>query len=392
MIKRFFKKSKNIETLEDKEVKEFLVKEKIMGKVDTGRVMDFYNMLSSLAVGEEVEQEETIDYDYFKADNIEKRQVIDRVRDMEKQWARSLVKKMMKGDRLLKTAAVLSYEFEKSMYGGIAKEPPKDINQTLENLFRYSEEKEIEDKPEFFGEMLGLDCRFMNYIALLSNKKAFAKSGDKLERDTQGIVSKYTLMESFDEISNMDMVQTIMPDFNRKLAAKDVQVKARFRKIKKAQNLVIIIDDSGSMSNSEKMAMLKAILMLKLANADDNHNIYISMFETRTKGFIKVNNKMKFDDIDFIRLGGGGTDVNGSIMETIDMIKKRSLKRWRGGNLPLSDDHFEIMVINDGQDEVDGRYHPQIKTHALCLCQSNKDLKNLCHRSGGTYHHLTPIT
>ena len=59
------------------------------------------------------------------------------------------------------------------------------------------------------------------------------------------------------------------------------------------------------------------------------------------------------------------------------------------GDLELSDDHFEIMVINDGDDYVDPSYHPDIKLHAICLLTHNPNLKNICHRSGGTYNFLT---
>jgi len=89
-------------------------------------------------------------------------------------------------------------------------------------------------------------------------------------------------------------------------------------------------------------------------------------------------------------LSKGGTDVNGCLKKTIEMIKSRTLKNISGGqDHKLSDDHFEILIINDGQDSVDPTFHPTIKTHAVCLMESNDNLKNVCHRSSGTYHYLT---
>lgn len=386
MHDRFFEKSKNIDAISEQEVYEFLRKEKIKAHPD--RVIDFYNSLSALkAEGsfEEIDNDK-VNYDQFGCKTEEDIKKISNIKSMEKDYMdRVNPETLDTGDRLLKAACALAYEFEKSLYGGDA---PPDPNQYLRNLFSYSESKEIEDKPATFGEILELDISFLKYIALLSSKKAFRKTGGTLVRTESGRKTKMVVMDSLSEVFKMDLTQAIMPDFNKKLATNELMVRARFEYKEKAQNLIILVDDSSSMARAEKKAMLKAALTLKLNDLSDVHTIYIGTFEEAIYGFQKIEKGTVFSDLRKITLSHGGTDVNGCVKETIEQIKKRKLQGYGGTDLPLSEDSFEILVINDGQDAVDKTYHPSIKLHALCLQQSNPDLKNICHRSGGTYFHL----
>lgn len=384
---RFFQKSKYIEEATEKEVDDFLRNEGLVGRVQTERVQDFYNMLSRVATGEKVELHKDVNYNRWNCKNEEDVSKIDDLRDMEKDYLSHVNKDVLSTSRLLKAATALAHQFEKMMAG----EPSvggNDINEYLRNLFDY-QELLPDEEPATFGELVNMDFLFLRYMALLSKKKAFERKTGKLERSHQGNIHKYTPMESFDEIFHMDMTSIVLPNFRTKLAQKDVYVRSRFEKVERGQNVIIIIDDSGSMSDEEKRAMLKAALTLKIRDASEAHNIYIGTFETRLFGFTKVEKGTKFEQLrSFIFLNKGGTDVNGCIKETIRQIKERKLMKRSGGYYDLSDDSFEVMVINDGQDHVDPTFHPAIKTHALCLKQSNPNLKNVCHRSGGTYFYI----
>lgn len=387
MSKRFFEKSKYIDDISEKEVDDFLRDEKLVGKVQTERVQDFYNMLSRVATGEKVELNKEVNYDRWHCKTEEDVRQIDNVRDMEQDYLNHVNKDVLTNSRLLRAATALAHEFEKMMAGNPS--VPKDkINDYLRNLFDYQENM-AEEEPVTFGELIQMDFRFLQYIALLSKKKAFFKKTGRLIRSHEGNIHKYTPMESFDEIFHMDMTSMVLPNFTTKLAQKDIYVRSRFEKVERGQNIIIIVDDSGSMNADDKRAMLKAALTLKIRDASEAHNIYIGTFETKLFGFRKIEKGTKFEELrSFIFLNKGGTDVNGCIKDTIRQIKERKLMMRGGGFYDLDDDSFEVLVINDGEDHVDRTYHPAIKTHALCLRQSNVDLKNICHRSGGTYFHI----
>lgn len=388
MINRFFKESDNIEALTDKQLDDFLREEKVVGKIERTRVQDFYNNLSRAATGEEIAFTNHTDYDYFGAKTDEDYAKIDQMKNMEHSFLNSIDKDILTQQRLLKASLFLAKEFEEMFNNGNKSRPPsEDINEKLKNLFDFDDDTQLEHIP--FGELMEMDFLFLRYIALLSKKKAFLKRQGKLVKAPGGKIHKYTPMDDFQEIYNMDLIQMVLPNFKLKLAQKDIYVRSKFDKVERGQNLMIIVDDSGSMNEDDKRAMVQAALTLKFRDASENNTIYISMFETEIKGFVKIVKGMTFKDIEnMIRLGGGGTDVNGCIKSVINQIGARKLKKKGGGTLELSDDTFEILVLNDGQDHVDETFHPAIKTHALCLKQTNPRLRNICHRSGGTYFYM----
>lgn len=384
---RFFEKSKQIDSLDESDIQDFLVKEKLADKVDSGRVQDFYNRLSDIALGNTPDDSKPVDYDYFNCKTQEDIEKINSLKKSEIGFLDSINPELLRGSRLLKAAAALGHRYEKMMNGEFDS-CEDDHNEYLRRLFKYEEDPELDDKPATFGELLEQDIDYLKYIALLNDKKAFAKSTGRLHRDPTGRIIKLVQMESFGEIYNMDLLQVAMPNFRKKLATKDIYVRNRFDRREKGQNLIVLVDDSGSMSHSIKKAMLKAAICLKIRDISEAHNLYIGTFEKHVFGFKKIERDTKFEDLTFIRLGGGTTDVNGCIKDTISQIKTRKLKSFGGDPLSLTEDHFEILVVNDGQDSVDKTYHPNIKLHALCLMESNNNLKNICHRSGGTYYHL----
>ena len=386
MSKRFFEKSKYIKELTEKETIDFLKKEKIISKVSPDRFHDFYNALSNVVLDEDIELSKDTDYDFFNCKTSDDLAKIDGLRHEEMNFLKGIDKKFLTDDKIMKAAAALSFKFEKEHYGGRDDVQEMDTNEYLTNLFRYSEDEE-DDKPDTFGEMLDINIDFMKYLALLSNKKAFMKTAGKLVRDNGGKIVKYKPMDTFSDIYSMDLVESVLPGYQRKLISDDIYVRKRFVKQDRSQNLIILIDNSGSMRS--KKEMVKAAITLKLRDFNSAHNIYIGTFITEAFGFKKIEKETKFDDLTFITLGGGSTDVDGVVLDTIRSIKERKLKKFpvEGGHYDLSDDHFEILVINDGEDHV-SNFHPTIKIHALCLKQGNNELKSICHRSGGTYHHL----
>ena len=377
-MNRFFKASDNIVDLSKDEITAFLQKEKILNRVNKERVHDFFRALST----SDIHLEESIDYGLFNCKTEEDKQKIDVVRDREVEFLSKINPDLISGNRLLKAATALAYKFEKDFDS----EEGSDVNAYLRNLFNYHEDKEgVPEKS--FGELMEADLDYLRYLSLLSKKKAFQGTKSKLVRSEEGKKFKYAPLESISDVMSCDKVDMVLPGFSRKLIEKDLYVRTKFRNEESSQNLIILVDNSGSMRQYNKRSMLKAAIDLKIKYLSEANNIYITTFVGNTNYFHKLKEGETMDDLKFITLNGGGTDVNGSVKETIKAIKERKLK-GHGETHELSEAHFEILVINDGEDEVDKSFHPDIKLHVLCLKKNNIDLKNICHRSGGTYIHL----
>lgn len=388
-MNRFFKKSDRIDSLSDYEIEDFLRKENILNKVKPERVKDFYNAFSTMSSSNAIEEEEVIDYSHYGCKNRSDKSKIDQMKTEEMEYIKAVNKESYGGNqRLLKLATTVAHQFEVDQKNGDDLDP-SSLRDRLFNLFQYEDEHgENDDGVKNFGDMLELDVNFMKYLALLSKKKAFEVLQGQYEDNPSGNIIKYKIMDSMEQVLNMDLIQIVMPDFKVKMAIEDIYVRKRFIKTDKAQNLVIMIDDSGSMSNNTKKQMLQAAVTIKLRDFNEVHNVYIGTFITENYGFHKVKEGDLFSDLTFIELNKGTTDINGCVKDVIKQIKGRKLKDFNGGFHTLDDSHFEILIINDGDDHVDPSFHPDIKLHAVCLCQHNTNLKNICHRSGGTYNHL----
>lgn len=162
------------------------------------------------------------------------------------------------------------------------------------------------------------------------------------------------------------------------------------KKFNTSGELEYLVENSGSMRSGQKPQMLKAALLLKIKSASQANRIYISPFITSPQGFREIQKDQNFDHLrhNFITLNGGSTDIQNVLEETIGFIKQKRLPKFGGGTIELDSSHFEILVINDGEDKVDSTFRPIIKTHVVCLKQDNEQLSKVCYSSGGTYFYL----
>jgi len=391
-MKRFINKHKNIDEIEDEDIEDILSKNNLAGKINKERYRDFYNALSSIYLDGDYEKNKDIDYDYFGCKSKKDINVIDELKRKEYSFLNKISKENI-SEKLISTSALaLSYKFEKSIYGGVEKDPG-DPNSTLKNIMSFYEDEDLMnlfDNPKV-DDFLSLDQDMLKYIALLSNKKAFIKKSKIKEEDPAGNDIKYRPITDYSELTSASLVDLTMPNALRKILNKDVYVKKRFSSVQKSQNLMILLDNSGSMDEGIKKSMCKAIIKLKLRDINEN-NIYFSTFEKHVHGFMKMTKDDDFESLwnrKIVRFNMGGTEVSDVIKETIKMIKSRSLNTSVDTvKIPLSDEHFEILVINDGEDKIDESYHPDIKIHALTLVKKNEGLNRLSLRSGGTYFWL----
>jgi hypothetical protein len=378
MKKRFIENNKNLKVSNP-----FRILKDLNVDVDQSRYVDFMNYAANKLSGADNQYvpDSQLNYSFFGADTDSKKSKVNELRDMEIDFLKSV--DFLQYDRkdLKSLAAFLAAEFENSFKEG---NKPQHDAEKLKN-FMSSKKEGGDTQVDIKDFILSKDIKYLETLALLSKKKAFSKKIGKLEENPSGNIIRYKPMTSISDVANIDLLSHVEPTFIKKLACEEYYKKTRFNKSDKSQNLIILVDDSGSMSDHPKPSKLQAAINLKLRNTSSNSNIYVGTFETNVYGFEKVTNSNVFSDLKKIILNKSGTDVCGCIKDTLKMVRKRKLLKYDGSFYDLSDNSFEILLINDGDDHIDTQYHPGIKIHIISLDNDNNDLRNLALKSSGTY-------
>lgn len=216
---------------------------------------------------------------------------------------------------------------------------------------------------------------FLENLAMLNSKKFLQAS-----KVTKKIFNRR--MSEYSQVSNLSNFSTVgMPTYKYKLATK--QLNVRVRKQANVQSLFLLIDDSGSMDSHEKREMLKALLVNRLQAVHDGKAVlYIATFiGDMSNEIITIDSKakaIKFANW-FPRLSGGNTNVEQAVKSACKVINSGKIN-----GQPIKGENPEIVVINDGEDDVDN-FTPSIKTHGIILGQDNNMMKRMIEKSGGEY-------
>jgi hypothetical protein len=193
------------------------------------------------------------------------------------------------------------------------------------------------------------------------------------------------IMRDYAQFSNIELYQKILPNFKAKLLTKSLSVNVPVDRKEQTQKIIILLDFSGSMAETEKQIWVNAILIDRLR--------YVMRGEAEVffSYFVSDPEKLKFfhlkDKQDVTRFWSWfSNDPNGGMTNIGDMVEKVSkcieAKHLHNLKIDLSQEKPEILIINDGQDHV--RQDEFIyKTNAVALMQQNEKLKNLCIASGG---------
>lgn len=197
-------------------------------------------------------------------------------------------------------------------------------------------------------------------------------------------------MTSIEQIVHMDLYQILFPDFNYKLATQTLHVNLPIKKEEKKQKIIMLIDDSGSMSDPRKVEWVMALLTDRLKECRKGEaELFVSKFEDSYKQsrfhFFHIHDETSFQDfVTRFRYSpsGGDTNVGMHIDYLNDQINNH--KRLHNLEIDLSEDKVEILVVNDGQDSIKTSNF-SYKTNALCLYQTNEELKKLCLTNKGKY-------
>lgn len=149
-----------------------------------------------------------------------------------------------------------------------------------------------------------------------------------------------------------------------------------------AQNttLVLIIDDSSSMSNGAfKKKWVKSIIMHRCIEAKKlNARLFLGCFQGTVSCLQEVKSLEEgmdyFNNVYSAR--GGITDVERSLIDTQRKIKPL-LKPY---------EKMEVMIINDGQDTVHSeKWNFDFPVHAIMLGLENEQLKKGVDKTNGLY-------
>lgn len=159
---------------------------------------------------------------------------------------------------------------------------------------------------------------------------------------------------------------------------------------------LVLIDDSGSMNNTQKISWVMALLSVIAEDIIKSDGVaYIAMFEEDLSPFWKMDSRESIQAFmtQFRGGHGGDTDIQGALKNVATQLRTGTLEGWDGisHNVPSE---LEIFIVNDGQDDIDSDFVPPAKTHSLMLYNSPTSentvaLANAVKRSGGNAHLVT---
>lgn len=206
------------------------------------------------------------------------------------------------------------------------------------------------------------------------------------ERVANSINKKSIRLKEYEDIFYVDLYQKVLPNFNTKFVTKDLNVSVPVETEKKKQKVIILLDESGSMSRDEKQRWTAAILAERFNHViEDDAEIYFSYFVNRPSDLYFHHITCEEDVTNFWTNVYNSYPSNGATdMGRVVKAVKEEIGRGRFFNLScdLSTDTPEILIINDGQDNANTEEFGY-KVNAISLMEFSDQLKQLCLNSGG---------
>lgn len=270
----------------------------------------------------------------------------------------------------------------------------KDIGQRVTQLERVAFQVVQASKTTSVFDVLHNNPTPESAISKLSKKdidiieKLSILNSLSFQSRKKGHKQTQNMMRNYDELPRLvSKVDLLKPDFKLKFAKKDLVVNNHEQGGK--QSLFLMIDNSGSMADSGKVAWVKAIVMNRMeAVIKGKAELYIGWFvESVSQTVFAIKNPKQareFLDKNFYgEFKYGSTNIENCLVSTMAQIKTG---RIQGIRLPADIRNVEIVVINDGQDTINPDLVLPYKAHAILLGAKNKDLEQVILRSKGIYH------
>lgn len=259
------------------------------------------------------------------------------------------------------------------------KEHVKASLEASESIAKYVTNPDNETPEVALCNMTSEQLNVIKNLAILNTK---SKITSKKNPD----VNKIVQMTNYREVSKMQSLSDmLLPTFKYRLATKQLRIKERINSEKQA--LILLIDDSGSMSYQPKMVWVKSLILNRLdAVAKGEAELIIAWFVTSIDfdNSVKITTKeqaIAFIKKDFYGLfNAGATNIENAVREACNCVKKNKF-----GRHPLNGIRPQIVVINDGDDDVNKSYKPEITTHGFILGRDNNDMKSMINNCNGLY-------
>ena len=193
------------------------------------------------------------------------------------------------------------------------------------------------------------------------------------------------IMRSHDQLTMIDTYQRLLPNFNVKFLTKDLTVSVPVDRKEQTQKIIIILDYSGSMHDDEKQIWVNGILIDRFKYVMKGEaEVFFSYFVDDPDELDFQHIKSKEDVIKFWHSfsnspNGGMTEVGLMVERIADEVASGKLCNL---DVDLSHEKPEILIINDGQDDIHTDKFPY-KVNAITLLEYNSDLKDVCLNTGG---------
>ena len=233
----------------------------------------------------------------------------------------------------------------------------------------------------------------MNHLSLVGQFGSEFKVEKEISEKIVANSDQYStmIMRDYSQIHMMNLMQKVYPNFRTKFLNKDLTVSVPVDRKEQIQKIVIILDYSGSMDETEKQVWVNAILIDRFRYVMKGEaEVFFSYFVYDTDQLHFQHIKNREDVIKFWQTfsndPNGGTTAVGDMVEHIaNEIQSRRLCNL---DVDLSEEKPEILVINDGQDRIGTDAFPY-KVNAVSLMEFSDELKDLCLATDGKQIEVT---
>jgi hypothetical protein len=258
-----------------------------------------------------------------------------------------------------------TFDFDRSLYSD------PDINEQLD-LNELSKDKKME---------------IMNHISLVGKFGNEFKVEKEISEKIVANSDQYAtmIMRDYAQIHMMPLYQKMFPNFRTKFLTKDLTVNVPVDRKEQIQKIIILLDYSGSMNEEEKQIWVNAILIDRFKYVMRGEaEVFFSYFVHNPEDLEFKHIKDREDVIAFWQTfsndpNGGGTEIGDMVNYVAKEIADRKLHNL---DIDLSEEKPEILIINDGQDDINTEKFPY-KVNAISLMQFSDELRDLCLETDG---------
>ena len=285
----------------------------------------------------------------------------------------------------------------------------KDVSEQGEHCDEEDEELDLKKGLDFdrtiyndpnINEQLELNelskdrkMEILNYLSLVGQFGSEFKVEKEISEKIVANSDEYSkmIMRDYSQFFMMDLYQKMFPNFRTKFLTKDLTVNVPVDRKEQIQKIIILLDFSGSMDYDDKQVWVNAILI------DRFKYVMRGEAEVFFSYFVHDEDQLKFQHIknreDVIAFwqtfsnepDGGETEVGLMVERVADEISNRRLCNL---DIDLLEEKPEILIINDGQDDIRTEEFPY-KVNAISLLEFSEELRDLCNATSGKQIEIT---